>query len=93
MVADNAGKHLDSRLSIVAAIGDICNSRDLKAASRAASALGFLAAGDRSQAMLDAASQKLLQLSSKKGDELQFSVGEALCFAFQGGLSLANCKT
>ena len=64
----------------------IAAGRDLKAAAKAATALGYLAAGDRSPAVLEAIVKALLELSSKKGDELQFAVGEALCFAFGGGL-------
>ena len=73
-----------TRLSTIEAVAAICNGKDLKAASRAASSLGFLAFGDRDAAILEATAQALLALSSKKGDELQFAVGEAFCFSFGG---------
>jgi hypothetical protein len=75
---------VQTRLDVVAAIASICNDKDLKSASKAAISLGYLAAGDRSAALLEAVATALLGLSSKKGDELQFAVGEALCFAYGG---------
>lgn len=75
-----------SRQAVVTAISSICNGKNLKAAARAASALGFIAHGDRSKALLESVAQALLKLSSKKGDELQFAVGEGLCFSFGGML-------
>lgn len=79
-------KEVQTRLDVVAAISSICNDKDLKSASKAAISLGYLAAGDRSPPLLEAVASALLGLSSKKGDELQFAVGEALCFAYGGVL-------
>jgi len=75
---------VQTRLEVVAAIAAICNDKDLKSASKAAISLGYLAAGDRSPALLEAVASALLSLSSKKGDDLHFAVGEALCFAYAG---------
>lgn len=80
----NGGLDPRPRTEVIQAIAAICNGKDLKAASRAASALGFMAAGDRSPVVLEAVAQALLGLSNKKGDEVQFSVGEALSFSFGG---------
>ena len=85
-VEEASKKPPHTRLEAVAAMAAIAAGRDLKAASKAATALGYLAAGDRSPAVLEAVVKALLELSSKKGDELQFAVGEALCFAFGGGI-------
>lgn len=81
-----------TRLSTIEAVAAICNGKDLKAASRAASSLGFLAFGDRSAAILEAIAKALLNLSSKKGDELQFAVGEAFCFSFGGECRLLDAR-
>lgn len=75
----------------IEAIASISSGKEVKAACRAASALGFIAAGDRSSGTLDAIAQALLGLSNKKSDELQFAAGEALSFSF-GGRHLITLK-
>ena len=93
LVAGDAkpAREVQTRLEVVAAIASICDDKDLKSASKAAISLGYLAAGDRSPALLEAVASALLGLSSKKGDELQFAVGEALCFAYGGVLPEIIC--
>lgn len=73
-----------NRLAIIAELSGMASGRDPKAAIRAAAAIGHIAAGETSLVALDAVFQALIKLSAKKGDELHFAVGEALCFAYGG---------
>ena len=73
----------------MAEVAALTRGRDVKAATRAATALGHLAAGETSPVVLDAITSALMDLSANKADALQFAVGEALCFPF-GGVQLAK---
>ena len=86
-------KGVQTRLEVISGIAGICNAKELKSAAKAALSLGYLAAGDRSPMVLEAVATALLGLASKKGDELQFSVGEALCFAYGGKLFQSSNHT
>ncbi len=51
---------------------------------RAVAAVGHLASSAGSAEQLDAAVEGLFALSGNKTEEVQFAVGEALCFVFGG---------
>lgn len=51
---------------------------------RAVAAVGHLAASQADDATLTAATDGLFALSGSKAEEVQFAVGEALCFVFGG---------
>jgi len=53
---------------------------------RAVAAIGHLASTTEGAAQLDAAVEGLFTLSGNKAEEVQFAVGEALCFVFGGAL-------
>ncbi len=55
---------------------------------RAVAAAGHLAASQPQPAVLEATVDGLFALSTTKMEEVQFAVGEALCFAFGGRLSV-----
>jgi hypothetical protein len=57
---------------------------DLQVVVKAATALGYVCAGDSTARNLDAALTAMFELSVVKKEEVQFAVGEALCFIFGG---------
>lgn len=79
-----AAAPVQSRADVAAALRVLAEGKDLKASAKAATALGFLAGGETSMTIVEAIFKALISLSNKKGDELQFAVGEALCFAYGG---------
>ena len=64
------------------------NAFDFQVIIQAATAVGYLGAGDPQPDILHPAVEGLLALSSNKTESIMFSVGEALCFIF-GGASAA----
>lgn len=93
--AGEAAKGPDSRPSqeqpaeatqqlVLARLGALLKHKDAKAVQRAATALGHLAAGSRASAILEPALDSLLSLSASKDEDILFTAGEALCFAFGG---------
>lgn len=52
--------------------------------ARAVGAVGHLCMGDASPEMLDAAVGGLFEQNNHKAEEVQFAIGEALCFIFGG---------
>ena len=69
---------------VLARLGALLRHKDAKAVQRAATALGHLAAGSRASAILEPAMDSLLSLSASKDEDILFTAGEALCFAFGG---------
>ena len=69
---------------VLARLGALSRHKDAKAVQRAATALGHLAAGSRAAAILEPALDSLLSLSASKDEDILFTAGEALCFAFGG---------
>ena len=69
---------------VLARLRALLRHKDAKAVQRAATALGHLAAGARASAILEPALDSLLSLSASKDEDILFTAGEALCFAFGG---------
>ena len=65
----------------------LCQSKNIKVAVRIVTALGYLAASRHGNPETMMAYIKLLlSLHTRKEDQLQFAIGEALCFAHQGAV-------
>jgi len=73
-----------TRSSVLQRVVGLTGNRDNKVVLRAVATLGHLASHQTDAATLQAASDGLLALSSNKNEEVQFAVGEALCFVFGG---------
>lgn len=66
----------------------LMKDKDVKVAQRAATAAGHLCAGQPVRAVLDPALEGLFALGFNKNEDVLFTVGEALCFAFGGEMLL-----
>ena len=64
----------------------LMKDKDVKVAQRAATAAGHLCAGQPVRAVMDPALEGLFALGFNKNEDVLFTVGEALCFAFGGRL-------
>ena len=64
----------------------LMKDKDVKVAQRAATAAGHLCAGQPVRAIMDPALEGLFALGFNKNEDVLFTVGEALCFAFGGRL-------
>lgn len=62
----------------------LTKDKDVKVAQRAATAAGHLCAGQPVRAVLDPALEGLFALGFIKNEDVLFTAGEALCFAFGG---------
>ena len=95
----------DQPRSPIQAVAHLCQSKELKVAVRAMAALGYWAAAvspptdvlpDDKPALMECV-KTLLSLHTRKEDQIQFAVGEALCFAHGGewpaSLQLALCTS
>lgn len=79
----------------VQAVVTLMKDKDVKVAQRAATAAGHLCSGQPVKAVLEPALEGLFALGFNKNEDVLFTVGEALCFAF-GGKHLgyvADCQT
>ena len=68
----------------------LMKDKDVKVAQRAATAAGHLCAGQPVKAVLDPALEGLFALGFNKNEDVLFTVGEALCFAFGGIVLLSS---
>lgn len=68
----------------------LMKDKDVKVAQRAATAAGHLCAGHPVKAVLDPALEGLFALGFNKNEDVLFTVGEALCFAFGGMMLLSS---
>ena len=67
----------------------LTKDKDVKVVQKAATAAGHICAGHAVKGNLDPALEGLFALGFNKNEDVLFTVGEALCFAFGGDLSLA----
>ena len=67
-----------------AAVNILLRTEVLQVVVAAVAALGHLASSAPSAAQLSAVIDGLFGLSAHKAEEVQFAVGEALCFVFGG---------
>lgn len=65
-------------------IVDLTKDKDVRVVQSAATAAGYICAGHCVKAVLDPALQALFALGFNKNEDVLFTVGEALCFAFGG---------
>lgn len=95
----------DQPKSPIQAVAHLCQSKELKVAVRAIAALGYWAAAvspstdalpDDKPALMECV-KTLLSLHTRKEDQIQFAVGESLCFAHGGewsaSLQLTLCTS
>ena len=62
----------------------LTKDKDVKVVQKAATAAGHICAGHAVKAILDPALEALFALGFNKNEDVLFTVGEALCFAFGG---------
>ena len=62
----------------------LTKDKDVKVVQKAATAAGYICAGHGVKAVLDPALEALFALGFNKNEDVLFTVGEALCFAFGG---------
>lgn len=65
----------------------LTKDKDVKVVQRAAMAAGHCCAGNPVKSVLDPALEALFALGFNKNEDVLFTVGEALCFAFGGTVS------
>ncbi len=65
----------------------LTKDKDVKVVQKAAIAAGHCCAGHPVKAVLDPALEALFALGFNKNEDVLFTVGEALCFAFGGTVS------
>ncbi len=88
--AESSGPACDdiaSRQSAMQRIMALTKDKDVKVVQKAAIAAGHCCAGHPVKAVLDPALEALFALGFNKNEDVLFSVGEALCFAFGGTVS------
>ena len=76
-----------SRQSAMQRIVALTKDKDVKVVQKAAIAAGHCCAGHPVKAVLDPALEALFALGFHKNEDVLFTVGEALCFAFGGTVS------
>ena len=89
--AESSGPACDdiaSRQSAMQRIVALTKDKDVKVVQKAAIAAGHCCAGHPVKAVLDPALEALFALGFNKNEDVLFTVGEALCFAFGGTVSL-----
>ena len=88
--AESSGPACDdvaSRQSAMQRIVALTKDKDVKVVQKAAIAAGHCCAGHPVKAVLDPALEALFALGFNKNEDVLFTVGEALCFAFGGTVS------
>ncbi len=71
----------------------LTKDKDVKVIQRAATAAGHICAGHGVKSVLDPALEALFALGFNKNEDVLFTVGEALCFAFGGECAVASTQT
>ena len=75
--------------SLLKSLRELCESKELKIAVKSIHALGYWAGSEKAQSGgLAECVEILLSMHNRKEDQIQFAVGEALCFAYGGMQSL-----
>ena len=69
----------------------LTKDKDVKVVQKAATAAGHICAGHAVRANLTPALEGLFALGFNKNEDVLFTVGEALCFAFGGGSAICIC--
>lgn len=73
-----------SDTSVMPKIVALMKDKDVKVVQKAATAAGHICAGHAVKGNLDPALEGLFALGFNKNEDVLFTVGEALCFAFGG---------
>ena len=76
---------LASEQDVMHKIMALTKDKDVKVVQKAATAAGHVCAGHAVRANLNPALEGLFALGFNKNEDVLFTVGEALCFAFGGG--------